>query len=366
MKTVAKYFIFLALTLSEQAHSEIDISDHGAVCDGSTDDTSEINAALTAAKNSGGGSVVVKYTGNDCIISSPLEIGKNVQLRLEHGVKINSTTNNNVIEIMDLGASVVGGHLHNSNTSFSKAIILIDTENLVTTMRKAQFTGAANVEISAVTSSHMGTGIALIADGSDSNTTAVQYTLFDNVNIHDLDTCIYMETKENNGETAFVNGNMFSNILMEDCVIFIEGLISGTGSPVINGNKFTNIQIQTDTDSEKAIKLTGGDFSRNSWSNMVVWDWSVATSDKSIEISGNSTNSFFSLQGVTPDDMILGDGDNLFVGSRSIPMNIPVINSASLPAAGDYVGAIVFVNNLGNFVFSNGVKWRIIKFDGSL
>ena len=47
-------------------------------------------------------------------------------------------------------------------------------------------------------------------------------------------------------------------------------------------------------------------------------------------------------------------------------MNIPVINSANLPAASNHVGAFVFSSNIGRLLFSNGTHWKKINFDGNL
>ncbi|HEV2353876.1 MAG TPA: hypothetical protein VGR89_06525, partial [Puia sp.] len=56
-------------------------SPYSAACDGSTDDTSAIQSALTAAGNAGGGIVQIPATGHNCKITSTLTVPTNVILQ---------------------------------------------------------------------------------------------------------------------------------------------------------------------------------------------------------------------------------------------------------------------------------------------
>jgi hypothetical protein len=55
-------------------------SPYDAACDGSTDDTTAIQSALTAAGNAGGGIVQIPATGHNCKITSTLTVPTNVIL----------------------------------------------------------------------------------------------------------------------------------------------------------------------------------------------------------------------------------------------------------------------------------------------
>ncbi len=312
----------------------------------------EIQLILDMLASDGGGNVIMPlippYVGQSYITDTTITIPAGVTLNIMAGVTLECRTNNNAIEIAPQGYVNGGGTIYMSLAMNTSACISLDAD-LHVYGRSGRVTGADNLYLKNAGVQGLswhGQGIHLKAT---TNNSFVEWTSFNNINITDASTSILLTCAENRGDLAFINGNNFNNIFMDNFEYGIKTIFSGTGSPSITRNSFNTFNMQTGPETIRCI-LDGG--AGNNYNSLTVWDFVNTTA---IEITGS--DAFIQVSGVTADKIILNSKNNKII-SILLPQLLTRFNQAALPIASEWEGGLLYLPTNRCIAYSTGNEWN--------
>lgn len=182
------------------------------------------------------------------------------------------------------------------------------------------------------------TGSGLFIEGTDTNTQSVAFVSVHNVHILGFSAC-YSFFSSGSG---WVNGNYFSDILGDGCLINIYmDATSTTSGAGFNGNTFVNVS--SEGAGTKFIKFDGtGPILHNAFDNIAGWDTSGVTIDNT---AGNAAGNYF--QGRWDGTVTDGTGLNIYLNGSGVTTS---------NGAGNLIvpGTIASLNASDSFTALNG------------
>ncbi len=359
-------------SLVAQTVGVYDVTSYGAQGDGVTDDTTAIQDAIDAAAVTGG---VVSVPAGVYIISTTLIIKEFVGLELSPNAQLRTNIDISVVRLAYSHSYLEGGWIfaaapEGSYTSGAVLVNVASDEGEIFN-RYCQKQGVYHTRISRATHKYGGVGLHLLTtpETAEDNAT-VQWLTFVGLSIQSFDEGIRLDADVNGTETSYINGNNFSDILMEDVKINLRLKRSGDATPVIAGNNFLNFQIQTDANEVDHVVLiddhTSGRVRRNNFVNFSVYDFAGNGGTVAIEIPDDAEvkqNFFVGLQGVTEDEIDVNrEHERTLVVSPGFLQ--PVVISGqytALETASDYPGVLKGIVGASSdgFAYSNGTEWAL-------
>lgn len=164
-------------------------------------------------------------------------------------------------------ANVRGGTIDGSGITWTHSGLLLDGVDRFDLTFQTVF---ENIQILGnwQTDGETGIGISMISVQGDVNN-FIYGTSFNNISISYLHTGLLMKSTRTSGiTTSCVNGNKFSNIIMNICRRSIR-MEASDWDVSVDGNTFNNIHIQPNAMSEQALYCDGD---TNIFNGLLIWD----------------------------------------------------------------------------------------------
>ncbi|SIS62949.1 glycosyl hydrolase family 28-related protein [Salimicrobium flavidum] len=286
------------LTGEETISREVTVEQFGADGKDEQDDSEAIQRAIDASSEERLGEVVL--TGA-YVLEKGIVLKEGVTLSFDSQSSLIVRGNFTVIE-MQKDAFIRNALIMVEAKEFTQPVVFLDGKHQFWSWDR---TGLDDVTIINTSGTNQGTGISLVADGSDEFISFVQ---FENVTIVGFETGIGMEASEPEGEEpSFVNGNRFINLILEDCVVCIDMKSHITVPNEVSGNQFSNLQVQLSDATRLGIRVSGSDNRIEG----LIWDFeeyedvvpAVVFSEKSQRnrLISNLTSSYIEDSGSTND-----------------------------------------------------------------
>jgi hypothetical protein len=259
----------------------INVESHGAVPNGTNDDSLSINSAIDFAESVGRKTVYVPDGTYN--IHSTIVVKNGIHLQLSPKAVLKAKQNVNVVQLKP-DSKITSGVIDTSEVAlFTKACIYLNGNDIFKLLNDHSYgngTILKGKDHEYTDQNWTGIGVHLYSGkGSDNNPSYVSFVRFMQMGIFNFEYGILLETDTtivSDSEMSWVNGNTFDQINMMNCLKNIT-LIGDSNIPRdVSGNNFSNIQMQLNSYSEWAINVEGG------WNNFngTWWDLHIMDSDQ--------------------------------------------------------------------------------------
>ena len=305
------------------------------------ENSNNLQSAINSLDNTTG----TVQLGNDITLSSGVILWENVTFDM-NGYTITPNSDFDIIQ-MKPGSTLCNGMINTvalGENGFNSSAILLDgsddfgaedigTGNAVYYRTQIYNIGLYGWQDHGGTGLKNGTGIRFRSNNSG------EFISF--VNVHDIyfdgwSKSIYLECR---GAAAapysYINGNMFSNIVMEDPHYGIHLYCENTTGNNIHANHFSNIQMQAGGWTKYGIRCDGD---MNIFDNIEVWDINSVGDSGRYAVSFSSGSSENICSGNNEGGNISNTGtDNMFINRQNHTINYdgwtlenPYLNNAVL------------------------------------
>jgi hypothetical protein len=355
----------------------VDVTDKGVTGNGSTDDATALNAALTALEAAGGGVAFVPGSAQ-VRVTSKITVPPTVTLKMHPGADIIIDADVDGIELRGNrpsastpsfggGSRLVGGRVIVNQASYSKSAIVLDGDRTGgERFHRRGNAGMDRVILQARAGAPFGTAIKLKANATGSVAAALQWLSFLRLNIIGWENGIHFDVSEaDSAFVGFINGNFFSHIFMEGCKNFLRFTLNKSGSGVadLSLNAFASIIAQATTVSEKFILVDGNNTDaaqRNHFLGMEVFDWdsAPAASATAVELASASNWRFTNVGGLDTSHFSMDESLGNFIVDDQLRLH----GGSELPTLpGDFENQMRLWRNTANkkfgLVVSDGARW---------
>ncbi|GAA3402585.1 glycosyl hydrolase family 28-related protein [Paenibacillus hodogayensis] len=237
--------------------------DFGAAGDGTTDDTSAIQAGIDAIAASGGGTLVL--TGIH-LITHMLDLKRQVALYFVEGSRLHLKANTKGLNMQQDTALLGKAYLYVDVNGYTESALYLNAA-LVTGV-SYQYTYIETLRIEGNVLNNTGNGIHLDAASAPSR---LSFVRFNNLRIRGFGKGIFMDAPPHVGDTVnynYITGNILNNVVISDCDYYIYGTGDHTALNQVDGNTFNNVQLQYNNRCKEMIHLEG----RGNIVNAFIWD----------------------------------------------------------------------------------------------
>ncbi|MCA0987041.1 hypothetical protein [Guptibacillus algicola] len=222
----------------------------------------------------------VQLLDRDYSITQPIVIKEGVRLCFGYGARFIISGNFRVIEL-ERNASLIGAYIAIADSAFNSAVIYLDGKNK---FYNSWFrTKVKDVTIVNWSGTHKGTGIKLYSNGPGHE---ISFVTFQNIKLVSLGTALLLQAVTPQSGISYVNGNTFSEFVIDDCVHCIRLLAGVTYPNDCSGNVFNNLQIQTSSSTVRVLSVTG----QYNEFHGIAWDITTITHNQPIVILTNNSS----------------------------------------------------------------------------
>lgn len=241
----------------------VNVESHGAVPNGTNNDSVAINTAIGYAVSSGSKTVYVP-DGTYNLYSTIL-VERGIHLQLSPKAVFLAKENVNVVQLKP-DSKITGGVIDTSGvSSFTKACIYLNGDDVFKLLNDHSYgngTILKGKDHEYTDQKWTGIGLHLYSGkGFNNDPSYISFVRFMQMGIFNFEYGILLETDETitqESEMAWVNGNTFDQVNMMNCPKAIT-LIGDSKIPRdVSGNKFSNMQVQVNSYCEWAINSEGG------------------------------------------------------------------------------------------------------------
>jgi len=316
---------------------------------------SELQTLLAAANTAGGGIVECPLT-NTITSTTKITIPEGVALRGNPGLTLTSTSDINMVEVA-FNARLEGGGMtiSNTNAAYSGSLVLLDSSS-----QNFEFKGNVTYVGNVLLKGHANNpttgsiGLHLYAEAATGYTNrAIQACLFENIAYEKLNIAIREEVFGDTGAVVcYVNGNIHSGIVIDDCKRGIVNTETGAGALYTDGNIHENIVVEASVDMTDVINIVGD---RNYYKG-IVFDFTGGT--PYIYSSGAIVGNYFHFPGMAEGNLDLTAGVDVPI-SYAVPWIMPRASFGNLPDVADYKFGQIFLitPKLPAICVSTGAVW---------
>lgn len=209
------------------------------------------------------------------------------ELRIQRGATLECIEDVHAVEIHPGGFVTGGGTIKLSHPESTSACLYLNATDKWFT-REDSPTGVDNIKLE---NAGIGKGqcIYMEAFGKPGSTKAdyrcIEWVRFSNLTMVNCEDGILLKCHAADGDSpAFINGNTFSNLFIDNFNFGYRSLLSGDGNPSINKNIIRNYMMQSGPETNRALLDNGHG---QLFDGIIVFDFNWG--DIAIEINGGGT-----------------------------------------------------------------------------
>lgn len=243
----------------------------------------------------------VELGNKDYVLTSGITIKEGVELRSSYRSQLIVNGNFRVIELQR-NASLVGAYIAIDTPNFANTVLYLDGKyRYYNSWNRTKIKG---LNIINWNQSYKGTGVHLFSHGANHE---ISFVNFEDIKIAGLETAIKLEATKPPSGYAWVNGNRFLDVTIDDCVNCVSILSNETIPNECSGNLFRNMQIQPSTRTNKLFTING----QYNELHGVTWEMHEIKNKTPVEFTTNSSFNTLKMRSIEADRIVDKGRSNL-------------------------------------------------------